>query len=173
VFVASREAGAQMLEAVLLGARGEERAALEAARRRLQRANASPLGEALGRRLAAVRAGLAEAGFRVIDYPSLYYSYFATGEYEKRGSEYTPAADSALYLHVNTMNNRYVTTADGRVLSFVLASGYPAIDRSIEEFERRHGASEVYFLGERLAGPRFHGNPVLLSAAGVGCLTNL
>lgn len=173
VLVASREAGARMLEALLLEAPASERAALEAVRRRVHRANASPVGEALGQRLAAVRDALREAGFRVIDYPSLYYSYFTTGEYVSRGAEYTAAPDAALYLHVNTLNNRYVTTQDGRVLSFVLASGYPAIDRYLADFERHHGVDEVYFLGERLAGPRFQGNPVLLSAAGVGCLTNL
>jgi hypothetical protein len=71
------------------------------------------------------------------------------------------------------MNGRYVTDSDGRVMSFVLSSGYDAFDRSIEAFELEHGVDEVYFLGRRLAAPRFWGNQILLSAAGVGCLTNL
>jgi hypothetical protein len=58
------------------------------------------------------------------------------------------------------------------VLDFVLATGYDALDRHLEAFERRHGADEVYFLGRRLAAPKFWGNQILIAAAGIGCLTN-
>jgi hypothetical protein len=174
VFVASQAAGEQMLEQLLVGGAvaGGERAALEALRERVHRVNASPVGRELERRLEAIRGLLRTAGFEVIDYPSLYYSYIQTGEYERSGGGWAMAEDAHSYIHINTLNNRYVTTSDGRVLDFVLATGFPALDRWLEAFEQRHGAHEVYFLGRRLAAPRFWGNRILVAAAGIGCLTN-
>jgi hypothetical protein len=174
VFVASQAAGEQMLERLLIGraAAGGGRAALEALRERVHRVNASPLGRELAGTLEQIRGLLRGAGFEVIDYPSLYYSYILTGEYVRSGGKWTLAEDARSYVHINTLNNRYVTASDGRVLDFVLATGYDALDRHLEAFERRHGADEVYFLGRRLAAPKFWGNQILIAAAGIGCLTN-
>jgi hypothetical protein len=174
VFVASQAAGKQLLEQLLIGGPAEsgERAALEALRERVHRVAASPVGRELGRNLEAIRGLLRVAGFEVIDYPSFYYSYIQTGEYVRSGGGWAMAEDARSYVHINTLNNRYVTTSDGRVLDFVLATGYAALDRRFEVLERRHGAHEVYFLGQRQAAPRFWGNRILVAAAGIGCLTN-
>ena len=120
----------------------------------------------------ALEAAL-DGGFEVIDYPSVYYSYFTTGEHAKAGQSHNVTKDARSFVHINTLNSRYVTASDGRVVNFLLSSGYDAIDSYIEGVEKGQGVDEVYFLGHRLAAPKFWGNQVLLSAGGIGCLTNL
>ncbi len=173
IFLADLQQGLAMLERLILASATSQRDALEALRQRAARSRAHAVGQTLSRKLEDTKAQLEAAGFEVIAYPSIYYSYFNTAEYENVDGRFAVTPDARLYVHVNTMNGRYVTGSDGRVMSFVLSSGYDAIDRSIETFENNHGVDEVYFLGQRLAAPKFWGNQVLLSAAGVGCLTNL
>lgn len=173
IFLADLAHGLDLLQRLALDPASPQRDALEALRQRAARSGAHPVGANLARALRSARASLEAAGFDVIAYPSVYYSYFNTGEYENVDGAFVATSAAHLYVHVNTMNGRYVTDSDGRVMSFVLSSGYDAFDRSIEAFELEHGVDEVYFLGRRLAAPRFWGNQILLSAAGVGCLTNL
>jgi len=178
VFVASQAEGERLVEALThppLSPRlpASELGHLAALRDRVTRVNAGPFGRALAAQLEETRRILVEGGLEVVDYPSFYYSYFNTGEYRRtsRGLEAKPGAQS--YVHINTLNNRYVTTPEGRVLSFTLSTGYPAIDESLGAFEKRHGVDEVYFLGRKVAGPRFWGSQLLRTAGGVGCLTTL
>jgi hypothetical protein len=173
IFVADPDAGLAMLDQLLLDPATRERDALSALRQRVARGHAHALGRTLAAKLAAVGTRLEAAGFRVTAYPSIYLSYFNTAEYRRENGRFVADPDARLYVHVNTLNGRYVTGSDGRVMSFVLSTGFDAIDRHIEAFETGHGVDEVYFLGQRLAAPKFWGNQVLLSAAGVGCLTNL
>lgn len=127
---------------------------LKSLRERIVKAKESPFGVQLDQTLSQIRQTLSSKGFSVQDYPSVYYYL-------------SQVPDN--FVLINTMNSRTVTTPEGQVLSIAFATGHPALDQAIKEFEKGHGI-DVHFVGK--TSTTWKGNKLYGERGGVGCFTN-